>query len=83
MQITVTVPEGEYIVRCAKIRDMTVTALVRELIDTIIEDQLVLAVLDDDGKLHKHARYARRFKEPPAARSADNKCQVLIGGTNA
>jgi hypothetical protein len=66
MQINVTVPENErgaYIVRCARIRNITVTALLRELVDTIIDDELVLAILDDDGK-HKHGRYGRRFREP-------------------
>jgi hypothetical protein len=41
MQITATVPENERdanIVRCAKIRGMTVTALLRELLDAIIDD---------------------------------------------
>jgi hypothetical protein len=70
MQITVTVPENErgaYVVRCAKIRDMTVTALVRELVDTIINDELVLAILDDDGK-HKHGPVGEGDEAPRAVK---------------
>jgi hypothetical protein len=43
------------------------THLIQKLIDQICEDQLVLAVLDDEGKQH-HGHYDRRFREVKDAR---------------
>lgn len=54
---------GEYMISCARIRNMTVTAMVREIVEKVAQDQLVLAVLDDDGR-HRHTRYQRKFKDP-------------------
>jgi hypothetical protein len=54
--------QGQYLIACARIRNVTVTALVHQLIDAIAQDQLVLAVLDDDGQRH-HAAHKHRFRE--------------------
>jgi hypothetical protein len=42
--------ESDYLKSCARIRKITMAALVRKLINKISDDQLVLAVLDDDSK---------------------------------
>lgn len=57
--------DGEsYLIACARIRNVSVATLVRELIDVIARDQLVLATLDDEEKPRaRPGRYARRFKE--------------------
>lgn len=55
---------GQYIIACARIRNMTVTHLVRELVDVIARDQLVLAVLDDDSKPERR-RSEHKFRNPP------------------
>lgn len=55
-----------YLISCARIRNVSVPALVRELIDVIARDQLVLATLDDGGAPRARVnrpRYARRFNE--------------------
>lgn len=53
---------GHYMVACARIRDITLTELVRRLLRVVSEDQLVLAILDDDSK-REHNRYQRGYKE--------------------
>jgi hypothetical protein len=55
-----------YLISCAKIRNVSVPTLVRELIDVIARDQLVLATLDDGDAPRARVdrpRYARRFNE--------------------
>lgn len=42
--------QKDYIVRCAAIRQCSVSVLVRQLIRVIANDQMVLAVLDDDSQ---------------------------------
>jgi hypothetical protein len=65
MQITIhdLGESGEYLVRCARIRDITVVKLVRDLLDVIARDQLVLAILDDDGRPRPRERYERHYKD--------------------
>jgi hypothetical protein len=45
-----TTEQGRYFLACARIRQCSPTALARRLFDTIITDQLVLSILDDDSK---------------------------------
>lgn len=54
--------ESDYIVACARIRDVTVTTLVRRLVQAIEEDQLVLAVLDDAEDYQRRERYQHSFR---------------------
>lgn len=39
-----------YFDACARMRDISVTALMTKLLDVIGRDQLVLSILDDDSK---------------------------------
>ena len=55
-------PHGEYLVRSARIRNLSVSRLVHKLIVQIGQDQLVRAVLDDDGQVH-HDKYGHPFRE--------------------
>ena len=54
--------EGRYLVSCARIRDVTVTHLVKKVIDLVVQDQLVEAVLDDNGR-RAGDKYVHRFRE--------------------
>jgi hypothetical protein len=45
-----TTEQGRYFLACARIRQCSPTALARRLFDTIITDQLILSILDDDSK---------------------------------
>ena len=66
--------DSEYLTACARIRNITLTTLVRELVQAIDQDQLVGAVLDDDGKRIRE-RYRHRYhagrNQHAAARLAD------------
>jgi hypothetical protein len=70
MQVICTVDKdtdaGRYLIACARIRDVTVTHLMREVIDVVTKDQLITAVLDDDSRRRHHDednRYLHRFRE--------------------
>lgn len=58
-----TSSEDEYLVSCARIRDIAVSRLVKELLHIILRDQLITAILDDEGKEKDYVRprYARHF----------------------
>ena len=60
-KMNVDIVRSDYLVACARIRNITVSALVRKLIQTIDRDQLVLAILDDDSQ-HQRGRYEHRFR---------------------
>jgi hypothetical protein len=55
--------EGQYLVRCARIRDVTVTHLVKTVLNTVARDQLVAAVLDDNGARARERRNVHHFRE--------------------
>ena len=55
---------GQYLVACARIRDITVRSLTRRLVDVIAEDRLVLAILDDDEHVQKRRQGEHRYKGP-------------------
>lgn len=49
---------GRYMLACARIRQVGLSALVHRLISTISTEQLVLAVLDDDSRVvHNHGEH--------------------------
>ena len=52
--------DSDYLIACARIRNVSVTGLVRELMETITEDQLIRAILDDEGR-HIRKRYQHRY----------------------
>lgn len=58
--------EGQYLQHCAKVRDISMTSLLRELVRTIAREKLVLAVLDDgnDQAGYRKVKYARRYFGP-------------------
>jgi hypothetical protein len=51
---------AQYLRTCARIRDVSLTRLAQLMVDKIGADQLVEAVLDDDGK-HQRAKHERRY----------------------
>lgn len=65
MHINVAIPastlQGQYLIRCARLRDVSMSHLINRLIDRIGQDQLVEAVLDDAGE--DRSKHAHRFKE--------------------
>ena len=58
---------GRYLITCARIRNITVTSLINRLVDRIGTDQLVQAVLDDDGQRQAEivtTNHEKKFREP-------------------
>ena len=49
-EMKLTEDERNYFESCARIRDVSRTYLIRRLIQIMCRDQLIEAVLDDDGK---------------------------------
>jgi len=64
--LTEDAPDTEYLRACARIRNISLSALVRRLVDTIADDQMVASVLDDDGG-------RRRYKGEHPYRSGPHK----------
>lgn len=58
-----------YFESCARLRDISKTALMNRLVELIGRDQLVLSVLDDDSKPEPRKKGARmaisRAQRPP------------------
>jgi hypothetical protein len=54
---------GQYLVSCARIRDVAVATLINRLLKTIGNDQLVQAILDDEDRLTVRNRGDHRFRE--------------------
>ena len=50
-----------YFDACARLRDISKTALLTRLIDVIGRDQLVLSILDDDSKPQHRKKGAHRY----------------------
>jgi hypothetical protein len=63
LRVPIESEEGQYLVKCARIRDVTVTHLIKSVLATVARDQLVAAVLDDDGTRQSERRYRHHFKE--------------------
>lgn len=59
-----TTDDWQYMIACARIRDLTLPSLIKRLVTVIARDQLVLAVLDDDGEQRlNRERYEHRFRK--------------------
>lgn len=58
-RIDLETESGRYLLACCRIRHISLTNLINRLIKKIAEDQLVLAVLDDDSR-PVHDRYFYR-----------------------
>jgi hypothetical protein len=56
MQTSVAIPTIEYFEACARIRNITVHALLKRLLKAIGEDQLVGSILDDQDEMAKRQR---------------------------
>lgn len=54
--------EDRYLMACAKLRNITLHALVRRLLRTIAEDQMVPAILDDAQHLQTRDPGEHRFR---------------------
>ena len=63
LRVAIESEEGQYLVRCARIRDVTVTHLLRRVVNAVARDQLVAAVLDDNDSKKRHERHTRKFRE--------------------
>ena len=48
--VELTEDQREYYLRCARIRQTSVISLLRRIIKVVANDQLVLAILDDDSQ---------------------------------
>jgi len=53
---------GRYLIACARIRDITVPALIHKLVERIGDDKLVLAILDDESQ-QQRTKHQHRFHE--------------------
>jgi hypothetical protein len=69
MRVFVDVDEhsdaGSYFLACARIRDISPRSLLRRLVATISEDQLVVSVLDDADAIKERRKGEHRY-QPPA-----------------
>lgn len=64
MQVFIKIPDEyePYFDACARIRDISKTALFTRLLEAIGRDQLVLSVLDDDSKPAPQKKGAHRYR---------------------
>lgn len=61
---------GRYYLACARIRDISMSALVKRLIEAIAEDQLVTAILDDDSSKQRRRGEHRYYTSNSFRRQA-------------
>jgi|EndMetStandDraft_3_1072993.scaffolds.fasta_scaffold35107_7 hypothetical protein len=61
--LEVETEEAQYLISCARIRNLAVSSLVHKLMDVILRDQIVSAVLDDDGRPAPRKQGERKFRE--------------------
>jgi hypothetical protein len=54
--------EDRYIATCAKIRNISLHALVKRLLKVIAKDQMVAAILDDTNHLQEREPGEKRFR---------------------
>ena len=57
--------EAEYFTRCARIRNLNRTSLLRRLLVIIAQDKMVGSILDDDTELRLRFKGEHRFRGPP------------------
>lgn len=54
---------GRYFTSCARIRNICMRSLMKRVIDVIAHDQLMTAILDDDGRTMVLHKGEHRFRE--------------------
>lgn len=69
MHLYVSLPPDaqDYLETCARIRNISKSSLMRRLLSTITNDQLVLSILDDDSQRARQKgewRYDRSIEDP-------------------
>lgn len=52
----------QYLDRCAKLRKISVSSLVRRMLDIITTEHLVAAILDDADSMHRRRLGERKYK---------------------
>lgn len=62
IECSYTTERGRYLNDCARIRDVSITHLIRILIEKIAEDRLTEAVLDDDSQPHARTKHTHRYR---------------------
>ncbi len=70
LELALTPEQLAYLVKCARIRDVSVNGLVRRLMDVISRDELVMSILDDGGAKMKLGKGEHRFSEKAEQRMA-------------
>lgn len=53
----------QYLVECARIRDITVTALIQRIVDDAASSKLIVSILDDERHLLDKRRGEHKFRE--------------------
>lgn len=65
--------EHRYLDSCARVRGLSAIELMRRIVRTVLSEQLVLSVLDDDAeRVHNSWRYIKPDPEPLFAGLAPN-----------
>jgi hypothetical protein len=57
-------PDGMYFDSCARIRNISLSSLVRRLLDMIAEDQMVASILDDGDAILQRRRSEHSYRTP-------------------
>jgi hypothetical protein len=63
MQLHFEVGDVEYLKTCARIRNISIQALMRRLVDAITEDHLVQSILDDADDMASRRKGEHRYRE--------------------
>ena len=62
VRISLELPDPEYFNNCARIRDVALHSLLRRLLATIAEDEMVAAILDDADCLRERRQGEHRWR---------------------
>lgn len=57
---------GQYFFRCARIRNITPSSLLKRLVDTMTDEQMIPAVLDDQDDMLVRRKGEHRYREGAA-----------------
>jgi hypothetical protein len=60
--IDLTAEEEAYLHACARIRDVAIKPLARRVLLSVLRDQLIASVLDDETNLRKRAQGEHRYR---------------------
>jgi hypothetical protein len=78
LKLDADTPRGDYLAAAARLRGISRWNLVHKLVDKVLDDQLILAVLDDDGERRRpSARIGARQRARQAGRLMARKLQRL------